>query len=459
MSTKKALFEQRGKFVEELTNLENVIKSESRGFSDDELNRVDAIQAELEKIERSLKSLETIERAKGSNPNPGFGDSSKSEERELAKMAEKYSLGTAMRTAWKGGKIDGVYAEFDTMARNEFMDSGVTHDDNALKIPTHLLAHKALRLSKHRDSLKRAMTVTGGSPVGEQGGYNVQTDVMGIVEVLKPYMALGDLGITALSGLRGNLSWPKASQGYTGGSWNTENGTATEISPEFTELTMSPKRLAAFVEVSKQLLAQSNNSIDAYVLDLLLTTMAVKMERAFILGGGSNEPVGILSNTEVTKLFAGNAASNSTNPNGAPLVWRDITKLARTVLNNNAIAANYLSNFDVMEALQNTSKQASGTEGNYILKDDVSVLNGRSFAQTTNVPNTLTKGTSSDLSAIICGDFSKLITGSWGGVELIRDGITGAKSNKDTLVMNAYADMVISQPSAFAFISDADTSF
>jgi HK97 family phage major capsid protein len=283
---------------------------------------------------------------------------------------------------------------------------------------------------------------------------------MGIVEVLKPYMALGDLGITALSGLRGNLSWPKASQGYTGGSWNTENGTATEISPEFTELTMSPKRLAAFVEVSKKLLAQSNNSIDAYVLDLLLTTMAVKMERAFIQGGGSNEPVGILSNTEVTKLFAGNAADNTVNANGAALVWRDITKLARTVLNNNAIAANYLSNFDVMEALQNTSKQASGVEGNYIIKDDVSMLNGRAFAQTTNVPNNIVKGSSlATLSGIICGDFSKLITGSWGGVELIRDGITGAKSNKDTLVMNAYADMVISQPSAFAYISDAKTNF
>jgi HK97 family phage major capsid protein len=207
------------------------------------------------------------------------------------------------------------------------------------------------------------------------------------------------------------------------------------------------------------LLAQSNNSVDAYVLDLLLTNMAVKMERAFIQGGGSNEPVGILANSEVTKLFAGNAANNSTNANGAALVWRDITKLARTVLGNNAMAANYLSNFDVMEALQNTSKQASGVEGNYILKDDVTMLNGRAFAQTTNVPNAITKGSNSDLSAIICGDFKHVITGTWGGVELIRDGITGAKANKDTLIMNAYADMVIDQPGAFAYISDADTSF
>jgi HK97 family phage major capsid protein len=458
MHNKKALLEQRGKFVEELTTLENVIKSESRGFSDEESNRIDAIQLELDKIERSLKSLETIERAKGFNP--GFSEPSKGEEKELTKMADSYSLGNALRSVWKREAPTGLYKEFSDMGANEYRDSGVAFDEDSLKIPAHLLAHKAKRLAPQIPILKRTMTVTGGSPVGEQGGYNVQTDVMGIVEVLKPYMALGQLGVTTLSGLRGNLSWPVSTQGYTGGGWNTENGSASEIAPEFTQLTMSPKRIAAFVEVSKQLLAQSNNSIDAHVLDLLFTTMAVKMERAFIQGGGSNEPVGILANTSVTKLFAGNAANNGVNADGAALVWRDITKLARTVLGNNASAANYLSNFDVMEALQNTSKQASGVEGNYIIKDDVTMLNGRAFAQTSNVPNNIVKGSSlATLSAIICGDFKHMITGTWGGVELIRDGITGAKTNTDNLIMNAYTDMIIDQPGAFAYISDAKTNF
>ena len=452
---KKSINEKRGQLVAEMTGIEDLLKSEKRGFTDTEVSRVAEIDAELIKLDAELKALETIERNR-KPASAGFSEPSKGEERELEKMANQYSVGIAMRSAMKRETPQGLYNEFSEMGANEFRASGVSFDEDTLKIPSHLLAYKAQRMAAKN---KRSMTVTGGSPAGVEGGYNVQTDVMGIVEVLKPYMALSQLGITTLSGLRGNLSWPKASAGYTSAGWNTENGSAIEISPAFTKLEMSPKRIAAFIEVSKQLLVQSNNSIDDYVLDLLLTNMAVKMERAFILGGGSNEPVGILANSAVTKLFAGNAASNSTNANGAPLVWRDITKLARTVLGNNAMAANYLSNFDVMEALQNTSKQASGVEGNYILKDDVSVLNGRAFAQTTNVPNNITKGSSSDLSAIICGDFKHVITGAWGGIELIRDSITGAKTNNDTLIMNAYADMVIDQPTALAYITDADTSF
>ena len=455
----KALNEKRGLLVQELDTLKTALSAEKRSMTADELKRVGEIDAEITQVDDEIKALETLEKRAKKPVDFGFGgEASDGEEKELRKMADKFSISRATQLVMKGGKIDGVYAEFNDMAEQEFRSSGVAVSSSAesILIPSHLLADIAKRNSMHADKLqKRSMSVTGGSPAGSQGGYNVQTDVMGIVEVLTPFMALGNLPIQVLSGLVGNLSWPKETTDNTGGGWNTENGTATEIDPVMSQLTLSPKRFAAFIEVSKQLIAQSNNSIDAYVTNKLLMTLATRIERAFIRGGGSNEPVGILANSGVTTLFAGAAASNSTNANGAALVYKDITNLMKAVMNANATQAQFLTNFDVQASLQNTPRQGSGVEGNFILREDLSRLNARQIEYTTNVPNTLTKGTSSNLSGIICGDFSKMITGSWGGIEIVRDTMTGAKANKDTIVINAYADSILSQASAFAVIKDA----
>lgn len=459
----KALNEKRGLLVQELDTLKTALSAEKRSMTADELKRVGEIDAEITQVDDEIKAFETLEKRAKKPVNFGFnGSASNGEEKELRKMANEFSISRATQAVSSGKRLDGVYAEFNEMAEEEMRMSGVAHSrsSDSILIPSHLLADIALRNASKRNKYKqkRAMTVTGGDPVGEQGGYNVQTDVMGIVEVLAPYMALGDLGIQTLSGLRGNLSWPKSSQGYTGGGWATENGTATEISPEFTELQLSPKRFAAWVDVSKQLLAQSNNSIDAFVTNLLLETLATQMEQKFIKGGGSNEPTGILSNSGITTLYAGAAASNSTNANGANLVFQDITNLIKTVMKSNARNAQFLTNYDVQAALQNTPRQASGVEGNTIIKEDFERLNGRQVAYTTNVPSNLTKGSASDLSAIICGDFSKMITGSWGGIEIARDTMTGLKAGKDTIVINSYVDMILSHAEAFAAIKDADTS-
>lgn len=456
---KKALLEKRGSLVQELNTIESALNAEKRSMTDVEKARINEIDSELTKIDEEVQTLETLEKRSKAPVNFGFqGPASNGEEKELRKMADKFSISRAANLVAKGAKIEGVYAEFSDMAEEEFRKSGVavSRSSDSIMIPSHLLADIAMRSSVHGEKLqKRAMTVTGGSPVGEQGGYNVQTDVMGIVEVLTPFMALGNLPIQKLSGLIGNLSWPKETVANTGGGWNTENGTATEINPEFEQLTLSPKRFAAFIEVSKQLIAQSNNSIDAYVTNKLLMTLATRIERAFIQGGGSNEPVGILANSGITTLYAGAAASNATNANGAALVYKDITNLIKSVMNANATQAQFLTNFDVQASLQNTPRQGSGVEGNFILREDLSRLNARQIEYTTNVSNALTKGGSSNLSAVICGDFSKMITGSWGGIEIVRDTMTGAKANKDTIVINAYADSILSQASAFAAIKDA----
>ncbi len=461
MKTQKELLEKRGLLQKEVDSLYDLLAAEKRGFTAEERSKVQTLKTEIEGIEQEEQDLKDMEQLRGKKAPEGinnFGSESRGEEKELRKMANKFSLSRAAGIgAGHIRKVDGVEREFSEMGQAELRNAGVTdYSPDGMQIPSHLLMDLCARHGLLSEAQLRTMTVTGGTPVGVQGGYNVQTDVMGILEVLKPYMALARMGTTKLTGLVGNLAWPVSGTGYTGGAYATENGSATEINPAFTEIQMTPKRFAAFIEVSNQLFMQSNNSIDRYVLDLLLTTMGVRWEKAAIKGGGSNEPTGILANNSVTVQYAG--TTNSAN--GAAMIYQDALDMLRVINNNNAFNPEFLGTYNLLAKLQSTPKQSSGVEGNFIIRDnDKNQLAGYRIDWSNNVPNDLTKGsTGTGLSALIAGEFKHLILGSWGGVELIRDSITGAKTAKTSLILNSWGDALVSRPEAFVVIKDIVTT-
>jgi HK97 family phage major capsid protein len=82
-------------------------------------------------------------------------------------------------------------------------------------------------------------------------------------------------------------------------------------------------------------------------------------------------------------------------------------------------------------------------------------LNGYQVATSTLVPSNLSKGSSSTLSAMIFGDFSKMAIASFGGgMELTVDPYSGATAGLTNVVLNAYMDVNLLQPTAFAVCKD-----
>ena len=417
MNKIKALKEERGRLLGELATLQNTIEKEARSMAETETNRLAEIEARLGAIKAEVESLEKLQNLAA---QAAGNVASRSEEKEKANMAKEYSFKRAMEMAITGRR-DGVEGEFSAMGGDEFQRSGVSVSAHSIKIPSEVF--------------KRDMTVTGGTS-GSEGGVNVQTSVGSIIDVLLPKTVLNGLGVQKLSGLVGNLDLPTASTLPSAG-WNTENGTATEKSPAFSKITFSPKRLAAYIQVSNQLMLQSSNSIDGYVRNWLLNAMAQSLETAAIKGGGSNEPTGIIANASVNVTYAGGAASNSTNANGAAPVWADVVNLMKAVENANGNGVAYLTNPLVKAKLQTTARQSSGVEGNFIWPSGGTDLNGYPVATTTLVPSNLSKGTSSTLSAMIFGDFSKMAIASWGGMELTVDPYSGATAGLTNVVLNA----------------------
>jgi HK97 family phage major capsid protein len=435
----KALHEEKGRLIEELNTLQTSINAEQRSMTDTEKTRFNEIDARLDSIGSEVEVLEKLQKraAEKIASAPVYGAGSTSDKNERNDMANKYSFKRAVEMA-ATGRRDGVEFEMHQEAAAEFQRAGVS-----------VAAHSVLLPS---DVFKRDMTATGGSS-GSEGGVNIQTNVGGIIDVLLPATVLNGLGVTRFDNLTGNLDLPQASTQPAAG-WNTENGTATEKSPAFGKVSFSPKRLAAFIQVSNQLLRQSSNSIDLYVRQYLINAMAQELEKAAIKGGGTNEPTGVIGNSNVNVIFAGGASSNSTNANGAAVVWADVVNAMKAVENNNAMGQAYLTNPLVKAALQTTGRQASGVEGNFILQSGAGELNGYPLAVTTNVPSNLAKGSSSTLSGMIFGDWSKLGIASWGGMELTVDPFSGATAGLTNMVLNSYMDVNLLQPKAFAVCKD-----
>jgi HK97 family phage major capsid protein len=216
-------------------------------------------------------------------------------------------------------------------------------------------------------------------------------------------------------------------------------------------LSLTPKRLPAFIDVSDQLMNQSSSAIEAMLRGHLTAQMLASQEAAFFHGSGTNEANGVAGASGIGSVVGGT--------NGAAPDYADIISLEEKVDAQNAIQGSlaYASNGQIRAKLKQTSKQTGGAEGNFIISDSSpNSINGYRAEFTNAISRTLTKGSSSVASALFFGNFSDYVCAYWGGLnlELLRDS-TNAKSGLHTLVANTYYDGGVRRPKSFAAMLDA----
>jgi Phage capsid family. len=146
--------------------------------------------------------------------------------------------------------------------------------------------------------------------------------------------------------------------------------------------------------------------------------------------------------------------------NGGAITFSSLVDLEREVAIDNALAGNlaYLTNPKVVAAMRQTPRQTSGVEGNFIMNDSNTVL-GYNVASTTLVPSDLTKGTSSSVcSAVIFGDYSSLMIGMFGGLDILVDPYTGSATGAVRVAMYQDIDVAVRHAESFAAIQDVTTA-
>ena len=282
------------------------------------------------------------------------------------------------------------------------------------------------------------------------GGYSVATELRGFIDILRNAMVIDRAGATFMSGLVGNIAIPKMSVSGTA-YWVAENAAPTESQQTLAQVTMSPKTVGAFTDISRQLLLQSSIDVQNMVTRDLATIVGLAIQQAAINGPGSgNAPTGIL--TAVT-------ASQIGDTNGKAATWANIVGLEADVAANNADVGTlaYLTNAKVRGKLKVTEKFAT-SNGSPIWTDGALPLNGYAGHVTNAVPSNLTKGNQSLSSAIIFGDFASLLIGLWGATDILVDPYTGGAAGTVRVRVLQSCDVALRHVESFATMVDALTA-
>jgi HK97 family phage major capsid protein len=130
--------------------------------------------------------------------------------------------------------------------------------------------------------------------VAGAGGYLVETENMGFIEMLRNRSVAFRMGVRRLSGLSGNVTVPRQSAAATA-FWLANEGTQiTESTQTFVQLALSPKTVGAYTEISRQLLLQSSPGAEGIVTDDLAQVVALGADLAVLEGSGAaGQPTGI----------------------------------------------------------------------------------------------------------------------------------------------------------------------
>jgi len=265
---------------------------------------------------------------------------------------------------------------------------------------------------------------------------------------------LRSLGARFLTGLSGNITFPRLATGSAG--YHTAETTApTESNPTTSAITLAPNKLGTYVEISKQLLLQSNEDVEAMIRSDIGTALALAMENGALNGTGSgNTPVGLLHSSagiDVTSVVGGT--------DGAAPDWADIIGLETAVATLNADINNlgYLTNPKVRGKLKTTSK--AGTEAMFVWENGSTPLNGYRAEVTTQVPSNGSKGGSTGVtSSILFGNWDDLIVAMWGGLDITVNPYVKDIDGLVRITANTFYDTAIRRVASFAAMKDALTA-
>lgn len=256
--------------------------------------------------------------------------------------------------------------------------------------------------------------------IATQGQENVATDLLGIVEPLRNALVLTRAGATFMTGLVGNIDIPFYSGANVG--WEGEGLDAPEGAGKFSKISMKPKRLTAYLDYSKQFLAQDSNGAEELLRRDIVEALSEKLEST-ILGAEA------VSDTQPGGLFNGVTADTANFKFTDVVDWEEELESAKIRGD-----FHYIVNPKVKATFRKTTKDTGS--GRFVMEGGE--VEGIPVLSTTGV---ISKG-------MLLGNFRELLIGQWGGIDLTVDPYTQAGKAMVRLVINAYFDARMRRPAA-----------
>ena len=257
--------------------------------------------------------------------------------------------------------------------------------------------------------------------VADEGGDVVAVDMFNLVERLREESTLSKLGVTFMSGLVGNIQFPKLGA-LNSAHWENEVSPTADSTVNLDSVKVEPFRLSVVLPISKQLLMQSDNiGLENYLRNEIVNSISEKIEAAYF----------------------GNAAKTATSPAGlfAPSAtvtgcekFEDLCALESTLEENHVKDYQYVISPKAKASMRAMPKSAK-TNNELVLQNNE--VDGRTAVTSTYL----------DDKNFVIGSFKDTYVCFWGpGLDVLVDNVTLSHEGKTRLVANVYVNFVNVRP-------------
>lgn len=325
----------------------------------------------------------------------------------ISMKKNKFNLVKAIRAAAFGGQMDAVTNAVIEEGRKDFRNAGRNYSGQIV-LPGE----------------ERAITVA------TEHDDTVEVEFQSLLKPLFENKVLGNA--RHITGLVGDIKYPIISKTNAGAAWEGEVTKNDESTNTFDSLTLSPHRLSTTIFISKQFLMQESIGAEQAIKDLLLESLAQKLEKTFLSAaaadntGGKNIPAGLFNGVTADTVkdfeglceFEGKAVENC----------YDLDKMK------------YLLNPKAWSTIRGTfvypgKHTAMVMEGNDI--------DGRGY----DISQNFGAANSKTIGLVSWGD---IVVAEWGGTELLIDAnsVEMARTAQVAITLNAWFDCKKLRPEA-----------
>lgn len=397
-----ARMQERSKMEDKLKETEEIQKEEeirSEEKSDDEKK---SDEKEINK-EDNTKSEEEKSNEKDSEKEDEKKDEKDSDEKDSKTDDEKDNDSDSKKDSEDDSDTDSKDEK-----RNE--------NKKSYKMTKNIILSEirsALNSADHKVTLP-AETRTVTQTVSGDGVHDelVETEFKGLLEPLYADSVISNLGITIYNGLPAG-DFKVSAMGKGAAAWADETGTAAESKNTFTHITLQPKRISAQLSYSKQFLAQDTIGAEAAIRRDIYNALVAQIQTTMLSAdaAGTNKPAGI---------FNGVTAKNITS-------YAELCNVEATVDDSNVKGDRKYLMSNKAKAILRCMPKSSLTNELVLHGNDI---DGTQVIANSDVPTT----------QYAYGDFSNIVMGTWGNVDLIIDPYTLAAENSIRIVVNAFVD-------------------
>ena len=418
MKTVKTLKEERGVLDSEILELRakyegtDMTKEDAEAF-DALVERMEALGTDIESAEKREKSVAEAQARKAGN-NLG-GSPIQGQNKEDKQIVERFDLMKAINAFSNERSLTGV--------EKEMVQEGINEVRSQPKIATG-----GMRIVIRQRFMEKRTDIdqtTSGLEPTFVGGYTdalrenaVYLNVPGI----NRYQLTGDFKLPVTTAQ--TLAWATA-----------ENSAAADGGSNFTSDTLTPFRLAGFVDISNKIDIQNGPAATQAIMKDLGRAEAALINRAMFGANVADAPPslpatsGVLTFTE-NAVFANNVS-----------VFTDVVKAEQTLVNDHGLGGqlSYVYAGDMLSQIKQSVLVAGLQVG----------MGGMTYNdyQTNNYLAKFTGGATTATGFF--GDFSRVHFGRFGGLNILVDPFTVAGNDQIRLVVNSNVDWSLVQGAAF----------